>query len=102
MRVGQPSVNRHTRHLGCKANEKQNPDEMSQASAIDKTATGGLRSHRYQVEMMPSESPSKARVGRVEIHHEDADEHENAGCESVDEELHRGVAAVVPTPDEDE
>ena len=61
-----------------------------------------LSCHGNQVEVVPGQvAEAGYRVG-VEVHHEDAEEHEDARCECVDEELHRRIAPVLPTPYEDE
>ena len=61
-----------------------------------------LGCHGNQVEVVSGQvAEAGYRVG-VEVHHEDADKHEDARCECVDEELHRRVAAILSAPHKDE
>ena len=91
--VGEPRVNGHAGHLGRESHQEQEPDEVPEPLAH----LGPAVEHRRHVE-------GALREGRsgVEVHHEDAYEHQDARGECVDEELHRCVAPVLASPHEDQ
>ena len=96
-------MDRYAGHLRGEAYQQQQPYEMPEALTGYQSVNPRLLCHQNQVEVVASESACEIRVrGRVEVHHEDADEHEDASSERVDEELHGCVFPVLTAPDHDQ
>ena len=92
--IRQPSVNGYARHFRRKANEHQQEDDTAQSFGRDEIRLVG---HQDEIERFPCDVSSPTRIV-VEVHHKDACEHEDAGCEGIDEELLSSVSTILTTP----
>ena len=58
-----------------------------------------LSGHGDEVKVMAGQTSQTCDSFCMEVHHENSDEHEDTGCECVDEELHRRVAPILTAPE---
>ena len=92
MRVRQPGVQREHRHL----------DRERQEEGAEQPPGCGSQILRVAQEVRVAERVDAGRAARVQIQHDDRDQHEQRAQERIDEELDRRVQPVVSAPHPDD